>query len=86
MASGCFSRRESSSSRSTRSRGSRKALWAAILNVQRLSEDHLCWPDLDVDLSLDPIREQVRYPLIAGSDASANYEVRNPGPKHRDEG
>ena len=39
-----------------------------------------------MDLSLDPIREQVRYPLIAGSDASANYEVRNPGPKHRDEG
>jgi len=38
---------------------------AAVLNVQRLSEDHLYWPDLDVDLSVASIREPANFPLIA---------------------
>jgi len=38
---------------------------AAVLNVQRLSEDHLYWPDLDVDLSVASIREPERFPLVA---------------------
>ena len=57
---------------------------AAVLDVQRLSTDHLRWPDLDVDLSLDSIREPARYPLIAREDAPASCEVREAGPKDRD--
>jgi len=38
---------------------------AAVLNVQRLSADHLYWPDLDVDLSVSSIRDPARFPLVA---------------------
>ena len=38
---------------------------AAVLNVQRLSADHLYWPDLDVDLSIASIRDPQRFPLVA---------------------
>lgn len=34
-----------------------------ILNVQRPTEDHLFWPDLDVDLSVASIGHPERYPL-----------------------
>ena len=57
---------------------------AAVLNVQRLSPDHLCWPDLDVDLSLESIREPARYPLMARDAAPAACEVRESGPEDRD--
>lgn len=38
---------------------------SAVLNVQRLSEDHLYWPDLDVDLSIASIRDPERFPLVS---------------------
>ena len=38
---------------------------AAVLNVKRLSEDHLYWPDLDVDLSIASIRDPQRFPLVS---------------------
>lgn len=38
---------------------------AAVLNVQRLSADHLYWPDLDVDLSVSSIQDPARFPLVA---------------------
>ena len=38
---------------------------AAVLNVQRLSADHLYWPDLDVDLSVSSTRDPARFPLVA---------------------
>jgi hypothetical protein len=34
-----------------------------ILNVQRPQEDHLYWPDLDVDLSVESIEHPERFPL-----------------------
>jgi hypothetical protein len=37
----------------------------AIRNVLRPQPDHLYWPDLDVDLSLDSIEHPERYPLRA---------------------
>ncbi|MBC7819442.1 MAG: DUF2442 domain-containing protein [Planctomycetaceae bacterium] len=56
-----------------RLRGCRKSLvelpWFAdaavrqILNVRRPSPDHLYWPDLDVDLSLESIEHPERFPL-----------------------
>jgi hypothetical protein len=35
-----------------------------ILNVQRPQEDHLHWPDLDVDLSVESIEHPERFPLV----------------------
>ena len=39
----------------------------AILNVERLHQEHLDRPDLDVDLELDSVRAPHEYPLIARS-------------------
>ena len=35
-----------------------------ILNVEFSHENHLHWPDLDVDLSLDMLEAPHKYPLI----------------------
>lgn len=35
-----------------------------ILNVEFLHDDHLCWPDLDVDLSVDSLAQPESFPLI----------------------
>jgi len=37
---------------------------AKILRVERPQEDHLYWPDLDVDLSVESIESPERFPLI----------------------
>ena len=34
-----------------------------ILNVLRPTADHLFWPDLDIDLSVESIRHPERFPL-----------------------
>jgi hypothetical protein len=36
---------------------------AKILKVDRPAEDHLYWPDLDVDLSISSIEDPERFPL-----------------------
>ena len=38
-----------------------------ILRVERPHPGHLYWPDLDVDLSLDSIKNPERYPLRSQS-------------------
>jgi hypothetical protein len=38
---------------------------AAIKNVHSIHQDHLHWPDLDVDLSLESIEGPYRFPLVA---------------------
>jgi len=38
---------------------------AAIQNVELLNGHHLCWPDLDVDLSVGSIEHPERFPLTA---------------------
>ncbi len=43
----------------------KSALLEAVLHVERPSADHLFWPDLDIDLTLDSIRHPEKYPLIA---------------------
>lgn len=43
----------------------RNAVVGQLLNVERPSDDHLYWPDLDVDLSIDSIERPERYPLIS---------------------
>lgn len=37
----------------------------AILKVELHGEDHLHWPDLDVDLTLESIRHPEKYPLVS---------------------
>ena len=36
-----------------------------IFNVELPSSNHLYWPDLDIDLSVDSIRNPHRFPLIS---------------------
>jgi hypothetical protein len=43
----------------------KSAIVAAIQNVQLVSERHLYWPDLDVDLAIDSIEHPERFPLVS---------------------
>ena len=36
-----------------------------ILHVETLHHNHLYWPEIDVDLELDSIKNPEKYPLIA---------------------
>ena len=36
-----------------------------LLNVERPTADHLYWPQLDVDLSVQSVRDPSAFPLIA---------------------
>jgi hypothetical protein len=36
-----------------------------LMNVQRPTADHLYWPKLDVDLSVQSVRDPSAYPLVA---------------------
>jgi hypothetical protein len=55
-----------------------------VLNVRRLSRDHLRWPDLDVDLHVSSLREPERFPLVAKSkvvgvsEPKARHGARKP--------
>jgi hypothetical protein len=37
----------------------------AVFNVESQGRDGFCWPDLDVDLNIDGIKNPEKYPLIA---------------------
>lgn len=43
----------------------RQATTEHITNVERPAPDHLYWPSLDVDLSVDSIRRPDQFPLVA---------------------
>jgi len=47
----------------------RNAPVAAVLHVERPSDEHLYWPELDIDLAVDSIRHPERFSLIARHDA-----------------
>ena len=40
---------------------------AKILNVEWPQADHLHWPDLDIDLSVESIEHPERFPLVSGA-------------------
>jgi hypothetical protein len=42
----------------------RRAAFDHVLQVERLSMDHLHWPALDIDLSVESIRHPERFPLF----------------------
>ena len=43
----------------------KEATVAAILHVERPRPDHLHWPDLDIDLTVDSIENPDRFPMKA---------------------
>ena len=36
-----------------------------VFNVESQGKDGFCWPDLDIDLSMDGIQHPEKYPLLA---------------------
>jgi hypothetical protein len=42
-----------------------KATVQEIIEVERPTENHLYWPSLDVDLSVDSLRQPDAFPLMA---------------------
>lgn len=36
-----------------------------VLNVEQPSAQHLYWPDLDIDLDVESIRQPQRFPLVS---------------------
>jgi len=47
----------------------KEASVSAVLNVERQGKEHLYWPILEVDLTLESIRHPDRYPLVSGVTA-----------------
>lgn len=50
-----------------------------LSNVERPTENHLYWPAIDVDLSVESIREPERFPLVStivesNDEATENQE------------
>lgn len=43
----------------------RDASIAQVLEVERPGSDHLYWPSLDIDLSVESLEHPERFPLIA---------------------
>ncbi|MFN2442544.1 MAG: DUF2442 domain-containing protein [Thermoanaerobaculia bacterium] len=43
----------------------RNATVAQIVEVQKLGDDHLYWPSLDVDLSIRSIENPAQFPLVS---------------------
>ncbi|MBW4531207.1 MAG: DUF2442 domain-containing protein [Aphanothece saxicola GSE-SYN-MK-01-06B] len=53
-----------------------------IINVLRPTPDHLYWPDLDVDLSVESIRHPERFPLRAKTTSQSFHSPEPPPPAH----
>ena len=45
----------------------KKATIEQLSDVQHPTEDHLYWPQLDVDLSVESIRRPQAFPLVAAT-------------------
>lgn len=48
----------------------RDATIRQLAAIERPTPDHLRWPELDVDLSLDSIEHPERYPLVSRPEPS----------------
>jgi hypothetical protein len=46
----------------------KKATVEQILAVERPAENHLYWPQLDIDLSVESLRDPGAFPLVSGTD------------------
>ncbi len=47
----------------------KKATIEQLSNVERPTVNHLYWPELDVDLSVESIRDPASFPLVSSSEA-----------------
>jgi hypothetical protein len=47
----------------------KKATIEQLSDVQRPTEEHLYWPQLDVDLSIESIRYPEKFPLVSRNAA-----------------
>jgi len=47
----------------------KQATVAQLTAVQRPTENHLYWPELDIDLSVDSLRNPDAFPLVSKSAA-----------------
>ena len=47
----------------------KKATVEQILGVERPTENHLYWPQLDIDLSIESLRKPEAFPLISKAAA-----------------
>ncbi len=45
-----------------------KATVGQILAVERPTENHLYWPQLDIDLSVESLRNPAAFPLVSKTD------------------
>lgn len=45
----------------------RKATIDQVSHVERPAKDHLYWPELDIDLSVESIRKPAAFPLVSQS-------------------
>ncbi len=42
----------------------KEAKISQIYNVQLVHRDHLYWPDLDIDLEIESLKNPAQYPLV----------------------
>jgi hypothetical protein len=65
----------------------RDATIAELALIERPSKDHLFWPRLDIDLSLDSLEHPDRYPLVSRPEADrslpAAAHAREQPPRYR---
>lgn len=54
----------------------REAPVGQIVNVKLLRENHLYWPELDVDLTLDAIINPEKYPLVSRERPRKKYRAK----------
>ena len=54
----------------------REASVGQILNVKLLRANHLYWPDIDVDLTLDAIIHPEKFPLVSRERPSKKYRSK----------
>jgi len=47
----------------------KKATIEQLLAVERPTENHLYWPQLDIDLSVESLRSPDAFPLVSEDDA-----------------
>jgi hypothetical protein len=50
----------------------RAATIGQLSRIERPARDHLYWPDLDVDLSMDSIKRSEAYPLVSRGGGSSS--------------
>ncbi len=55
----------------------RRATLEQLFRAQLLHQEHLYWPDLDVDLDLERIQHPDRYPLVADAAGQSEGGVAN---------